>query len=94
VKLLSDEMYAPALAGAMRDAGIEAAPVAELALAGRSDADLFAEAIAGGHVILTENVADVARLAADRLSSGKHHPGVLSRCLRGSPDGPLDALAW
>jgi hypothetical protein len=26
---------------------------------------------------LTENVADFARIAADHLSAGRHHPGVL-----------------
>ena len=28
-------------------------------------------------MLLTENVADFARIAADHLTAGQHHPGVL-----------------
>ena len=77
MKLLLDEMYSASLAEALRTAGIDAVTVAELALAGRSDLDVFAAAVAGAYVLLTENVADFARIAADHLSAGQHHPGVL-----------------
>jgi predicted nuclease of predicted toxin-antitoxin system len=77
VKLLLDEMYSASLAEALRSAGIEAVTVPDLALAGRSDLDVFAEAAAEGYVLLTENVADFARIAADHLSAGQHHPGVM-----------------
>lgn len=40
-------------------------------------ADVFAAAAADGYVLLTENVADFARIAADHISRGHHHPGVL-----------------
>jgi predicted nuclease of predicted toxin-antitoxin system len=77
LKLLIDEMYPPALAGVLRSAGIEAYTVAEQGLAGRADLDILAFAEAEGYVLLTENVADFARLAAERLTAGMHHPGVL-----------------
>jgi predicted nuclease of predicted toxin-antitoxin system len=77
VGLLLDEMYSPSLAAALRDAGIEAVTVAEHGLAGRSDLDVFAAATADGHALLSENVADFARIAADHLAAGHHHPGVL-----------------
>ncbi len=33
--------------------------------------------VAHGYVLLTENVADFARIAAEHLSTGQHHHGVL-----------------
>lgn len=64
MKLLLDEMYSARLAEALRGANIEAVTVIELALAGRSDLDVFATAVVDGYVLLTENVADYAALAA------------------------------
>jgi predicted nuclease of predicted toxin-antitoxin system len=77
VKLLLDEMYSPRLAEALRAANVDATTAAQVGLAGRSDLDAFATAIADGYVLLTENVADFARIAADHLTAGQHHPGVL-----------------
>jgi uncharacterized protein DUF5615 len=77
VKLLLDEMYASKLAQLLRDRGIDAATVAELGLAGRSDADVFAAATFEGYVILTENVSDFARLSSEHVAAGQHHSGVL-----------------
>jgi predicted nuclease of predicted toxin-antitoxin system len=77
LKLLLDEMYPPVLAEALRDGGIETLTVAEVGLAGRSDPDIMSAAVAGGYVLLTENVADFARIATELLTAGGHHPGVL-----------------
>jgi hypothetical protein len=77
VKLLLDEMYADKLAQALRDQGIDAATVAEIGLAGRSDADVFAAATDEGYVLLTENVSDSARLCGEHVAAGGHHSGVL-----------------
>jgi hypothetical protein len=77
LKVLLDEMYPPALAEALRADGIEASTAADAGLPGRSDADLLAAAVAEGYVVLTENVADFARLASEHLTTGGHHPGVL-----------------
>ncbi len=38
---------------------------------------MFATAVADSYVLLTENVADFVRIAADHLTAGHHHPGVL-----------------
>jgi predicted nuclease of predicted toxin-antitoxin system len=77
VKLLLDEMYSARLAEELRTAKVDAVTVAELGLSGRSDLDVFAGAVADGYVLLTENVADFARISADHLTTGNHHPGVL-----------------
>lgn len=77
MKLLLDEMYPAALAEALRDKGIETATVAALGLTGRSDLDLFAAAVADGYAVVTENVADFARIAGEHVAAGRHHPGVL-----------------
>ena len=54
MKLLLDEMYPDKLAQALRDQGVDAVTVAESGLADRSDADVFAVAGDGGHVLLKE----------------------------------------
>ena len=77
MKLLLDEMYPPALADALRAAGIDVSTVAERGLAGRSDPDILAAAAADGYVVFTQNVSDFARLAAERLTAGGHHGGLL-----------------
>jgi hypothetical protein len=77
MRLLLDEMYPLALEEALRGAGIEAPTAHEAGLAGYSDLDLFASAVADGFTLLTENVADFARISADHLTAGSHHPGVL-----------------
>jgi len=77
LKLLIDEMYPSTLAVALRAADIEVSTVAELGLAGSSDPAVFAAAVARGDALLTENVADFARIAADHVIAGQHHPGVL-----------------
>jgi predicted nuclease of predicted toxin-antitoxin system len=75
--LLLDEMYSVRLAEALRAADVDVCTVVELGLAGSSDPEVFAAAIADGRALLTENVADFARISADHVSAGQHHPGVL-----------------
>jgi predicted nuclease of predicted toxin-antitoxin system len=77
LKLLLDEMYSPRLAEALRAADVDACTVVELGLAGSSDPEVFVAAIADGRTLLTENVADFARISAEHLVAGQHHPGVL-----------------
>ena len=80
LKLLLDEMYPPVLATDLRAVDIEAFTVVELGLAGRADPDVLAAAIAEGFVLLTENVADFARIATEHLSTGD--PVDSHRCVR------------
>lgn len=77
MKLLLDEMYPSKLAQELRGQGIDAVTVAELRMSGWSDADVFAAAVAGGYVLLTENVSDFARVCSDHVAAGRHHFGVL-----------------
>jgi hypothetical protein len=74
---LLDEMYSGALAEALRAADLGASTVIELGMAGSSDPDVFAAAVARGEALLTENVADFARVSAEHLAAGRHHSGVL-----------------
>jgi hypothetical protein len=77
LKLLLDEMYSPALADALRAADVDARTVVELGIAGSSDPEVFAAAISDGRTLLTENVADFARISVEHVVAGRHHPGVL-----------------
>jgi Domain of unknown function (DUF5615) len=77
VTILVDEMYPATVAEALQGAGIEATTVAELRLAGASDLEVFGAAVAGGYSVLTENVSDFARIAAEHSTAGGHHHGVL-----------------
>jgi hypothetical protein len=77
VKLLLDEMYPAALAEALREKGVETSTVAALGPTGRSDLDVFAAAVGDGYAVVTQNVADFARIAGEHVAGGRHHPGVL-----------------
>jgi hypothetical protein len=77
VKVLVDEMYPAAVAEALRASGIDATSVADLRLGGAPDAEIFGVALAGGFCVLTENVGDFARIAADHSTGGCHHAGLL-----------------
>jgi len=70
-------MYPLDLAEALRAVEIDAVTVVELGLAGSSDSEVFAAAIAAGYTLLTENVADFAHVSAEHLIAGRHHFGVL-----------------
>ncbi|MEZ0365356.1 DUF5615 family PIN-like protein [Mycobacterium sp. pUA109] len=77
MKLLLDEMYPAALAMALDRAGVEATPLAALGLTGHADAEVFTTAVADGYVVLTENVGDFTRIAAEHIAGGRHHHGLL-----------------
>lgn len=70
-------MYAGVHAEALRAVDVHTLTVIELGLAGSSDPDVFAAAVAQGCGLLTENVADFTRISAEHLSAGQHHRGVL-----------------
>jgi hypothetical protein len=77
VKVLVDEMYPAAVAEALRASGIDATTVADLRLGGAPDAEIFGAAVAGDFCVLTENVGDFARIAADHSPGGGRHAGLL-----------------
>jgi len=73
--LLLDEMYPPALAKRLRDMGHDVLAVldVEVGLASRSDEDVLAWAARNNRCVVTENVSDFARLAAQ----GATHAGLV-----------------
>jgi hypothetical protein len=77
VKLLPDEMYPAALAEQLEARGLEVSTVVGLGLAGQDDPTVFATAVARGCTVLTENVGDFTRIAAEYIAGGYHHHGLL-----------------
>ena len=77
MKVRVDEMYPATMAQALRASGIDATTVADLRLGGAPDAEIFGAAVAGGSCVLTENVGDFARIAAEHSTGGGHHAGLL-----------------
>lgn len=77
MKLLIDEMYPPLLADLLRAAGIDAIGVRSLGLGGAPDREVFAAAQQAERAVLTENVADFTRLAAEYTAQGVPHAGLI-----------------
>lgn len=77
MKLLLDEMYSPALARALSEHGIDTVSVRDWSMSGSSDAAVLAAAVNRGYAVMTENVADFTRLAADYGLRGETHQGVI-----------------
>ena len=73
--LLLDEMYPPVLAQRLRQAGHDVVAVLdiEVGLASKSDEDVLAWAGRNARCVVTENVSDFARLAAQ----GSPHHGIV-----------------
>ena len=70
-------MYPRTLADALNGGDLQVVMVAELGLAGSSDAAVLEASVIGGYAVLTENVGDFVRLASERLTAGQHHCGIL-----------------
>ena len=86
MKLLLDEMWAPALAQELRDRGHEVVAVAERPdLRGMPDEAILEAAQAAGWVIVTENVVDNRPLAADAMRAGRTHPTLIFTSNRAYP---------
>lgn len=78
MRLLLDEQLSPQIAVALRASGIDAVAVKERAeLIGLPDAALFDAACRDGLVVVTNNIKDFRPLAAQRLATGKTHPGLI-----------------
>ena len=86
MKLLLDEMWAPAIAEALRDRGHDVVAVAERHdLRGMPDAAIFEAALAEGRMIVTENVVDYRPLAADAMRAGRPYPALIFTSNRAYP---------
>ncbi len=105
MRLLLDEMYAPAIAAELRARGHDVASVHGLAdalMTGASDADVLAAAQREGRTLVTENIRDFRPLEGGLLADRSHHAGLIytsnRRFPRGDPAttgrliGALDAL--
>jgi hypothetical protein len=65
-RVLLDEMYPPSLAQGLREAGHDVLAVLDVrvGLGARCDDDVLAWAASGDRYVVTENISDLARLAA------------------------------
>lgn len=86
MKLLLDEMWAPAIAEALRDRGHAVVAVAERPdLRGLPDEAIYDVAQADGWVIVTENVVDYRPLAAAAVRAGRAYPPIIYTSNRAYP---------
>ncbi|MYI06389.1 MAG: hypothetical protein F4059_03450 [Gemmatimonadetes bacterium] len=86
MKLLLDEMWPPDIAAVLRERGHDVAAVAERPdLRGRSDEEIFAEALADARAIVTENVVDYRPLASAALRAGRASPPLIFTSNRAYP---------
>ena len=78
MKLLLDEMHAPAVAEALRSRGIDTIAVTERDdLRGLSDVDLLHAAAIEGRAVVTENIKDFAVLHRHVSGAGEKHSGLV-----------------
>ena len=78
MKLLLDEMHAPAVVAALTDEGWDVlALAANRALRGMPDAELLAHATAGSRALVTENIVDYTVLAREWAIEGRTHAGLV-----------------
>jgi predicted nuclease of predicted toxin-antitoxin system len=78
MRLLLDEMFPVAIAKALRDAGHDVVAAQEQSqLQGIADSLLLAEAQRRGRAIITENASDFVPLAAELVTEGRMHFGLI-----------------
>jgi hypothetical protein len=90
LRLLLDEMYAPAVAAELRARGHDVASVhdaIETPLAGAPDADVLSAARREERTLVTENVRDYRPLESGLLADGSHHAGLVYTSNRQFPRG-------
>ena len=78
MRLLLDEMFTHAVAEQLRARGHDVVAMTERArLRGLGDDELLAAAHLEGLAIVTENAADLRRIAASALDAGQAHSGLI-----------------
>jgi predicted nuclease of predicted toxin-antitoxin system len=90
MKLLLDEMYAPAIAEQLRGRGHDVASVhdpAYRALEGEPDVEVWAAAIAEERAVVTENVQDFRRIDAQALAGAQPRAQLIFTTDRQFPRG-------
>ena len=101
MKLLLDEMHAPAVAVELRARGHDVVAVKERPeLVGLADPDVLTVATREGRAVVTENVKDFAILHQRLTAAGAHHAGLVfthhrrfPRAARNHVRGLSEALA-
>jgi Domain of unknown function (DUF5615) len=78
VKVLLDEHLPVAIALELRSGGVDAVAVGERPdLVGSSDVRIADAAAAEGRAVVTNNVKDFRPIAAERLTAGRGHGGLI-----------------
>lgn len=78
MKLLLDEMHAPAIAEALSGKGFDVLAVADTPLLrGCSESDVLDYAVDTDRAVVTEDVGDYSVLTARRAATGQPHAGVI-----------------
>jgi len=78
VKALLDEQLSPQIAVLLRDAGYDVLAVADREdLVGCSDRIILEAADGEGRAVVANNIKDFRPLAAEWLSQGRIHPGLI-----------------
>ena len=97
VRLLLDEMHAPAVADALTADGWDVVAVAaNPSLRGTSDEELLAYATAEGRALVTENIVDFAVIAARWAAERARTPDSSSRTRSASTGrpSPIQGTWW
>ena len=90
MRLLLDEMYAPAVAVELRARGHDAVSLHDAGrthLVGASDSDVLAAARREDRTLVTENIRDFRPLESALLADGSHHAGLVYTSNRQFPRG-------
>jgi hypothetical protein len=78
VKVLLDEHFSPAIASLLRERGLDAEAVVERSdLVEKPDLEVFDSANREGRAVVTNNIKDFRPIAAERLTDGRGHAGVI-----------------
>jgi predicted nuclease of predicted toxin-antitoxin system len=90
LRFVVDEMFGPASAAYLRDAGHDAVHLIDAGLGGSEDAEVLAMAAAQGRAVVTENARDFIPLLDERIAAG--HP-VCTVIIASKKNLPRDAGA-
>jgi hypothetical protein len=77
VRLFLDEHFSPRIAELLRAGGHDVGSILERGLAGMADRLLIAAAHDEGRALVTENVADLLKIAVELAHLDAHHSGII-----------------
>ncbi|HEX5308022.1 MAG TPA: DUF5615 family PIN-like protein [Solirubrobacteraceae bacterium] len=98
MKVLLDEHFSPAIAVLLRERGLDAQAVVEQPdLIEALDRDILDRATKDGRAVVTNNIKDFRLIAAERLTDGRDHAGLIlvsasHRRRRNDVGRPADAI--